>query len=76
MYGLIKYPCHRYKTRFVTKGKLAPCNIKTLKFEFRSFKHQGTNILNQLKYLKIYSDTKSKVSFLRYLKNDLIDLYN
>ena len=33
-----KTPCHNYKTRFVTKGKLTPGKFNTQKFGFRSFK--------------------------------------
>ena len=70
-----KIPCHRYETRFVMKGKLTPCIVKSLKFGFRSFKCQGTNILNQLNDLEIYTNSQSRCSFLKKLKNDLIDLY-
>ena len=37
-----------YNTRFVTKGKLTTCSINIYTYEFRSFKHQGTHILNGL----------------------------
>ena len=70
-----KIPCHKYKTRFVAKGKIVPLISKTRTFGFRSFKHQGANILNQLKDLQFYTSSKSKNTFLNSLKSSLIGLY-
>ena len=71
-----KIPRHNYQTRFVTKGKLQPCNIKTKKYGIRSFKYEGTLFLNQLKDLDFYESSVTKRSFLDKLKTSLLDLYN
>ena len=67
-----KVPCHKYKTRFVTKGKLSPCNVKSTRFDVRSFKFEGTNVLNQLKDL----DIKTRCSFLKKLRSELLNCYD
>ena len=64
---------HKYKTRFVTKGKLSPSDVKTTKFGIRSFKHHGTHILNQLKDLDLYNTSKTKGSFMKKLKIELLN---
>ena len=71
-----KTSCHKYNTRFVAKGKLTPCAFKRNKFGIRSFKREGTTFLNQLKDLDIYTESKSKISFLGKLKNTLINIYH
>ena len=67
-----KTPLHKYKTRFVSKGKLAPCISKTEKFGVRSFKFQGRNILNQLKDLDIYTTSKTKWTFIKNSKANFL----
>ena len=49
--------------------------LKIEQFGVRSFKFQGRNILNQLKDLDIYTTSKTKWTFMKKLKGELLDLY-
>ena len=70
-----KIPCHNYETRFVAYGKLTPCIVKSTKYGVRSFRFEGTNVLNELKDMEIYTTAKTKMFFLTKLKSELINLY-
>ena len=70
-----KIPCHDYETRFVTKGKLTPCVVKSTKYGLRSFRYQGRNILNELKDMDIYTTAKAKSYFLKNIKAELLNAY-
>ena len=66
---------HNYKTRSATRGKLYHSKVNTVKYGMKSFKHQGVNILNNLKNLDLYNNTYSKSKFLKDLKSNLILKY-
>ena len=70
-----KTPCHNYETRFVTKGKLTPCIVKSRKYGVRSFRFEGTNVLNDLKDMAIYATAKTKTYFVKKFKSELINIY-
>ena len=70
-----KTPSHNYETRFVTKGKLTPCIVKSRKYGVRSFRFEGTNVLNDLKDMNIYTTAKTKTYFLKKFKSELINIY-
>ena len=70
-----KTPSHNYETRFVTKGKLTPCIVKSRKYGVRSFRFEGTNVLNDLKDMAIYTTAKTKTYFMKKFKSELINIY-
>ena len=47
-----KKPKHSYGTRFVTQGKLTPCNYKTTKFGIIHFEMKEQNYLMNSKITK------------------------
>ena len=66
---------HNYSTRSSVKGKLYCSKVNTVKHGIKSFKYQGTKILNNLKNLNIYQNTGIKHKFLKDLKLLLLSEY-
>ena len=66
---------HNYSTRAASKGSLHYCRVNTSTYGMKSFKYQGIKILNDLKNMSIYQNSRSKASFLKDLKSDLLSLY-
>ena len=68
-----KKPNHSYFTRSVKQGKLKPCDYNTTKFGIHSFRYEGTQLLNELKYEQIYINSKSRKDFTTKLKNEILE---
>ena len=66
---------HSHKSRAALSGKLHHTKVNTLQHGIKAFKYQGIIVLNNLKQLNIYKNAKTKVSFLRKLKYQLISKY-
>lgn len=66
---------HSYCTRGASRGSLYHKRVNTLKYGIKSFKYQGAKILNNLKKLDIYCNTKLKFKFLTNYKLHLLSKY-
>ena len=66
---------HNYRTRGASKGSLYYCKVNTTKYGIKSFKYQGIHILNNLKKLSFYKNSKVKSKFLKQLKTYLLAEY-
>ena len=66
---------HNYCTRGAIKGSLYYSKVKTTKFGIKSFRYQGIGILNKLKTLSFYKESKVKVKFITKLKAYLLTEY-
>ena len=66
---------HNYETRGASKGNLFFSKVNTASFGIKSFKYQGVKTLNHLLNEKLYQNSKSKASFLKKLKSELILQY-
>ena len=66
---------HSFGTRSVRSGLLAPPDFNTYTYGCKAFKTYGVKIFNQYKNHAIWQTSKSKIEFLRKLKQSFIDTY-
>ena len=66
---------HFYNTRAASKGNLLYPKVNTEYHGIKSFRYSGAKLLNELKQSTNYSEAKSKSSFLKNYKRDLLSSY-
>ena len=66
---------HHHNTRHANAGKYVIKNTNSM-YGFKSFQVQGSRILNQLKSDEIYTQARSKVSFLNRMKKSIFNTYD
>ena len=66
---------HNYETQSASLGNVFLSKVKTLSYGIKSFKYQGVKTLNNLHSTELYQNSKSKSSFIKNLKMELISQY-
>ena len=66
---------HNHVTRGASRGNLYCAKVNTDKYGMKSLKYLGVKVLNNLKNSTVYENAKTKVKFLKDLKNQLLLTY-
>ena len=66
---------HNYNTRSASRGNLYFTKTNSTSYGIKSLKIQGVKILNDLLGKDIYRNAKTKTSFIKNLKFELLSLY-
>ena len=67
---------HQHGTRGAIRGSLHHTKINTMKYGYDSFRYKGRRILNNLKQLSIYHETKSKSLFTKKFKTYILSKHS